>query len=35
MILFVDDNAAVLRRAVEAGAQQIQPPTPKTPSLPR
>jgi PhnB protein len=25
--VFVDDNAAVLRRAVEAGAQQIQPPT--------
>lgn len=25
--LFVDDNAAVLHRAVEAGAQQVQPPT--------
>ena len=25
--IFVDDNAALLRRAVEAGAQQIQPPT--------
>jgi PhnB protein len=25
--LFVDDNAAVLRRAVEAGAEQVQPPT--------
>jgi len=25
--LHVDDNAAVLRRAVEAGAQQVQPPT--------
>lgn len=26
--IFVDDNAALLRRAVEAGGQQIQPPTP-------
>jgi PhnB protein len=25
--IFVDDNAALLRRAVAAGAQQIQPPT--------
>ena len=25
--IFVDDNAALLRRAVEAGAEQIQPPT--------
>jgi PhnB protein len=25
--VFVDDNAAVLRRAVEAGAEQVQPPT--------
>ena len=25
--LFVDDNAAVLRRAVEAGAELVQPPT--------
>jgi PhnB protein len=25
--IFVDDNAAMLRRAVEAGAEQIQPPT--------
>jgi PhnB protein len=26
--IFVDDNAALLRRAVEAGARQIQAPTP-------
>jgi len=26
--IFVEDNEALLRRAVEAGAQQIQPPTP-------
>jgi PhnB protein len=25
--VFVDDNAALLRRAVEAGAEEIQPPT--------
>ncbi len=25
--IFTDDNAALLRRAVEAGAEQIQPPT--------
>jgi PhnB protein len=25
--LFVDDNAALLRRAMDAGAEQIQPPT--------
>jgi PhnB protein len=25
--IFVEDNAALLRRAVEAGAEQIQPPT--------
>jgi PhnB protein len=25
--IFVDDNAAMLRRAVESGAEQIQPPT--------
>ncbi|HEY4130942.1 MAG TPA: VOC family protein [Gemmatimonadaceae bacterium] len=25
--LFVDDNAALLRRAVDVGAEQIQPPT--------
>jgi len=25
--IFTDDNAAALRRAVEAGAQEIQPPT--------
>ena len=25
--IFVDDNAALLRRAVEAGAEEIQPPT--------
>jgi PhnB protein len=25
--LFLDDNAAILRRAVAAGAEQIQPPT--------
>jgi PhnB protein len=25
--IFADDNAALLRRAVEAGAEQIQPPT--------
>jgi PhnB protein len=25
--IFVDDNVALLRRAVEAGAEQIQPPT--------
>jgi PhnB protein len=25
--IFVDDNAALLRRAVEAGAREIQPPT--------
>jgi PhnB protein len=25
--IFVEDNAALLRRAVEAGAQQVQPPT--------
>jgi PhnB protein len=25
--VFVDDNAAVLRRAVEAGAEQVQAPT--------
>ena len=25
--IFVDDNATLLRRAVEAGAEQIQPPT--------
>jgi PhnB protein len=26
--LFVEDNAAVLRRAIEAGAREVQPPTP-------
>jgi len=25
--IFIDDNAALLRRAVEAGAEEIQPPT--------
>jgi len=25
--IFLDDNAALLRRAIEAGAEQIQPPT--------
>ena len=25
--LFLDDNAALLRRAVEAGAEEVQPPT--------
>jgi len=25
--IFVDDNAALLRRAIEAGAEEIQPPT--------
>jgi PhnB protein len=25
--IFVDDNAALLRRAVDAGAEEIQPPT--------
>jgi PhnB protein len=25
--LFVDDNAALLRRAISAGAEQVQPPT--------